>query len=75
MDEHKHKILVRFVFSMFMSKTKKIRNSFHHSQTNTKAQQEEKFNKRRSRSTRGEKLNKREENEEEIKDLKFTSIL
>jgi hypothetical protein len=55
MNEHKHKILVTFVFSMVVSKVKKIETpSIIHKQT-------QKLNKKRTRSTRGE------ENEEKIK--------
>jgi hypothetical protein len=45
MDEHSHKILVTLVFFMGISQVKK-KTSFHHSQTTTKVQQEERKMKR-----------------------------
>jgi len=42
MDEDRHKILAILVFFMAISHVKKKENPFYHSQTNIKAQQEEK---------------------------------
>jgi hypothetical protein len=71
MDEHKHKILVTFVFSMVISKIKKIETpSIIHKQT-------QKLNKRKSptreEAAQQEKVNKRREAQQEKKPNKRRS--
>jgi hypothetical protein len=57
---YKHKILVTFVFSMIISQVEKIKNPFHDSQTNAKAQlKEEKKIKRKKRKKKERKRKKR----------------